>query len=101
MQLSLLGSAAWFWGAALARGAALPGIGALLAGMVGMGMLGALLTFAPAALYAPHAATTQPWGLSPLQDQQLAGLLMWVPAALAYLLPALAQGAAWLRAERG
>ncbi|WBV43454.1 cytochrome c oxidase assembly protein [Pseudoroseomonas cervicalis] len=101
MQLSLLGSAAWFWGAALARGAALPGIGALLAGMVGMGMLGALLTFAPTALYAPHATTTQAWGLSPLQDQQLAGLLMWVPAALAYLLPALAQGAAWLRAERG
>jgi len=25
------------------------------------------------------------WGLSPLADQQLAGLLMWVPAILPYL----------------
>jgi len=32
-----------------------------------------------------HFTSTWPWGLSPLADQQLAGLLMWVPAILPYL----------------
>jgi putative membrane protein len=32
-----------------------------------------------------HLVSTAPWGLSPLADQQLAGLLMWVPAILPYL----------------
>ena len=40
-------------------------------------------------LYAPHLATTAPYGLSPLEDQQLAGLIMWVPASLPYLAVAL------------
>ena len=50
-----------------------------------MGLLAALIVFAPRPLYALHFATTQPWGLSPLADQQLAGLLMWLPASLPYL----------------
>jgi len=32
-----------------------------------------------------HYATTAAWGLTPLEDQQLAGLIMWIPAGLAYL----------------
>ena len=36
-------------------------------------------------LYLAHLASTAAWGLTPLADQQLAGLLMWVPAALPYL----------------
>lgn len=47
------------------------------------GLLGALLTFAPAPLYRPGAAALS--GLSPLEDQQLAGLIMWVPAGLIHL----------------
>jgi hypothetical protein len=47
--------------------------------------IGALIVFAPVPLYMVHLASTAPWGLSPLADQQLAGLLMWVPAALPYL----------------
>lgn len=62
---------------------------ALLATATQMGMLGALLTFSPAPLYAAHFLTTEPFGISPLEDQQLAGLLMWVPAALPYLMAAL------------
>lgn len=90
MQLSLLGAAFALWRAALAP-AAHPGsaIFALLATMVQMGMLGALLTFARSPLYVPHLGTTQAFGLSPLADQQLAGLIMWVPASLPYLVAAL------------
>lgn len=88
MQASLLGSAVWFWSAI--RGASpLPAAGGLLVAMVAMGLVGAVLTFAERALYAPHLATTAAWGLSPLQDQQAAGLIMWVPAAAIYLLAAL------------
>jgi putative membrane protein len=57
--------------------------------MVAMGALGALLTFSRSALYAPHWLTTQAWGLSPIEDQQIAGIVMWAPASLVYLLAAL------------
>ena len=45
-------------------------------------MLGALLTLAPRPLYAIHELTAAPWGLTALEDQQLGGLLMWVPGGL-------------------
>ena len=38
------------------------------------GLLGALLTFTDQPVYAPHFLTTASWGLSPLEDQQAAGL---------------------------
>jgi putative membrane protein len=47
-----------------------------------MSLLGALLTFATVPLYSVHEFTTGAWGLSWLQDQQLGGLVMWVPAGL-------------------
>ena len=52
---------------------------------VQMGLLGALITLAPRALYAPHALTTTAWGLTPLQDQQLGGSIMWVPGCVVFL----------------
>jgi cytochrome c oxidase assembly factor CtaG len=61
------------------------------------GALGALLTFAPSLWYPAYARTTGPWGLSPLDDQQLGGLIMWIPGSLAYLVAALALFAQWLR----
>lgn len=48
-------------------------------------LLGALITFASQPLYRSHLPTTQQWGFTPLVDQQLAGLIMWVPPALLYL----------------
>jgi putative membrane protein len=60
-----------------------------------MSLLGALLTFAAVPLFSVHEFTTATWGLTLLQDQQLGGLVMWVPAGLlltAY--SALALGAA-------
>lgn len=60
----------------------------LLAGtltFVHMGLLGAVLTFASRPLFQWHLFTTWPWGLSPLQDQQLGGTLMWVPGIALFL----------------
>lgn len=89
MQLSLLGTGVLLWRAVLRdtrTGAALL---VLLATVVQMGFLGALLTFAREPLYPAHFLTTAAFGLDPRQDQQLAGLVMWVPAALPYLAAAL------------
>ncbi len=80
MQASLLGTAWLLWREILATHAR--ALALLLGTVVQMGLLGALIVFAPSPLYAAHFDTTWPWGLSPLEDQQLAGLLMWVPAML-------------------
>lgn len=79
---------AWLlWWSVLAAGRRqlLRGLAALLATLAHTGMLGALLAFAPRPLYGGEAAA--------LADQQLAGLLMWIPGGLAYLLAALRIGA--------
>jgi cytochrome c oxidase assembly factor CtaG len=69
----------------------------LFATALSTGALGALLTFAPTLWYPAYAATTAAWGLSPIDDQQLGGLIMWIPGSLAYLVAALAIFAEWLR----
>ena len=46
--------------------------------------LGAGLTFLPP-LYAPYLAVPRIWGLSPAADQQLGGLIMWVPGNIVYI----------------
>src|SRR3546814_5156702 len=84
---------------ALLQSSAAKAAAALLAMMVQRGLLGALLTFSGSALYAPHLLTTQAWGMSSLQDQQLAGLIMWVPAAGLYLGAAMFLLARWFRQE--
>jgi putative membrane protein len=86
MQGSLLGAAVLFWATVLGREQA-PGVAvmATLGGYVQMALLGALLTFAPDSLYAIHATAPLAFGLSPLSDQQLGGLIMWVPAGVPFL----------------
>jgi putative membrane protein len=59
-------------------------------------VLGALLTVASRLWYPLYAARAEPWGIDVLQDQQLAGLIMWVPAGVLLGLLALALFAAWL-----
>lgn len=95
MQLTLLGSAIGFW-RAVRSAPPTTGVAALLVAMVQMGLLGALLTFTPQPLYAWHMVTTQSWGLTPLEDQQLAGLIMWVAGAGLYLAAALRLANNWL-----
>ncbi len=85
MQISLLGSAWLLWRAILASARPGAALVALAATIGQMGLLGALIVFAPRPLYLVHLASTAAWGVAPLTDQQLAGLLMWVPAMLPYL----------------
>lgn len=89
MQVTIAGSAAVWW-AKVVPAEAPAAAAMLLATMVSMGALGALLTFAPRAFYEPHWISARAWGLSALEDQQIAGIVMWAPASLVYLLVALA-----------
>lgn len=100
MQATLLASATLLWRAALRPGAEAHGIAALIGTVAQMGMLGAIITFAPRPLYFAHWLTTEAWGLSALEDQQLGGLIMWVPAVLPYLAVAAWLGMRLLAAPR-
>ncbi|MBU8975865.1 MULTISPECIES: cytochrome c oxidase assembly protein [unclassified Lysobacter] len=98
MQVTLLASAWVMWRAILAPstpiGSALVALGATIGQM---GLLGAVIVFAPRPLYLVHFASTYAWGLDPMSDQQLAGLLMWVPAVVPYLIAGLSIAASGLR----
>jgi putative membrane protein len=59
-------------------------------------VLGALLTFAPHPWYPSYVASTAAWSLTPLEDQQLGGLIMWVPAGVILFVIGLALFAAWM-----
>lgn len=99
-HLSFLLSALLFWWALfyahgrLAYGAA---VFYVFTTAVHTSILGALLTFSPHLWYPLYSNTTQAWGLTPLEDQQLGGLVMWVPAGLVYLAAGLWLFAAWLK----
>ncbi|WP_106639080.1 cytochrome c oxidase assembly protein [Allosphingosinicella vermicomposti] len=98
MQASILLPSIFFW-RALRAASGPAGVVALLATMVLMGLLGALITFSGNPLYAPHALTTLPWGYTQMDDQQLAGLIMWAPSAGFYLGAALLLLGRWLSRE--
>lgn len=91
MHITMILSALWLWGVLLdrrrAQAAMVIGVG--LATSTQMSLLGAAITFASHALYAPHAATTAAWGVSQLLDQQLGGAIMWVPGGVIFLAAAM------------
>lgn len=65
------------------------------------GALGALIAFSPHVLYPIYQSTTMQWGLDPIEDQQLAGIIMWIPAGILMTILGVALFAAWLgEAER-
>lgn len=101
---SFLGAALLFWWVLLHRLAQREraGIGVLylFTTAVHTSLLGALLTFAGEPWYAAYAETTASWGLSPLEDLQLGGLIMWVPGWLPYLVALLAVASRWLAERR-
>jgi putative membrane protein len=76
------------------------GLGVLLVFAMAMQsvFLSVLLTFARTPWYSGYAETTAPWGLDPLTDQQLAGVIMWIPAGGIYLAVALVLLVTWIRA---
>jgi putative membrane protein len=87
-HISFFVPALLFW-RALLDGAAKRRVGAAFAAafvtFMHTGLLGGLVTMAPEPLYAAYLGHTELWGLTALADQQLAGLLMWVPMGLPYL----------------
>lgn len=59
-------------------------------------LLGAGLTFAPP-LYAPYIAAPRAWGISAATDQQLGGLIMWVPVNISYIIVMSALFLRWMQ----
>ncbi|HEY0406833.1 MAG TPA: cytochrome c oxidase assembly protein [Pyrinomonadaceae bacterium] len=100
-HLSFLGSALLFWWALIHGRRGLMGYGAAVLYMfttsLHSGVLGALITFARSPWYPAYANSTASWGLTPLEDQQLGGLIMWIPAGLVYIIAGLALMAGWMR----
>lgn len=63
-------------------------------------LLGAVLTVSDSPLYSAYLdPITRQWGLSALEDQQLGGIIMWVPAGVVYLAAALYLMLKWIRAS--
>jgi cytochrome c oxidase assembly factor CtaG len=65
------------------------------------GLLSALLVFSKNAWFPIHDGRTAAWNLTPTEDQQLAGLIMWIPAGLLLIGAGLALFAAWLGESEG
>lgn len=103
MHISLFGTGIWLWrellGSPVSRA-----LQALVAGTVSsmqMGLLGAVLALAAHPLFAAHLFTSEAWGLTPLADQQLGGVLMWVPGIALFLGVALRSfGQLWRTLDR-
>jgi cytochrome c oxidase assembly factor CtaG len=103
-HLSFLLTALLFWwamahGRAGRSGYGLAGLCLFLTSLVG-GALGALMAVSTSPWYAPYAAMGMtPWGLGPAEDQQLAGLVMWVPGGAFHAAAALFFLYNWLKAS--
>lgn len=100
---TFLASAYLVWSAILgptrvrvSRGLGLLGVFTL--GLQGI-FLSVLLTFAQEPFYAEYLAPPAAWGLDPLTDQQLAGVLMWIPAGFIHTGVALYLLVSWLREQ--
>jgi putative membrane protein len=95
-HVCFLVSALAFWWALVRRAEHGSAVLHLFATMVHTTLLGALLVLAPRVLYLRQTEDALQFGLTPLQDQQLAGLVMWVPAGTVYAGAALAFAALWV-----
>jgi putative membrane protein len=103
-HVSFLGTAILFWWVSLhpsgrrtlGYGAAVLYVGVTLCQS---GALGALLMFSTQAWYPLHAAGERLAGITPLEDQQLAGLIMWIPAGTVYVTAAAALFMKWMHAD--
>jgi cytochrome c oxidase assembly factor CtaG len=84
-HLCFFGTAALFWWGIEHGRYGRAGLGMavvfVFATAVHSGTLGALLTLSPRLWY-PEYDVSHSWGLTALEDQQLAGLVMWIPAGL-------------------
>lgn len=100
-HLSFLVAALVFWAALLeerVRERQGAGVLYLFTTTVHTGVLGALLTFATHPWYSAYVDRAPLWSLAPLEDQQIGGLIMWVPASLVYVGAGLFLLARWIGA---
>jgi cytochrome c oxidase assembly factor CtaG len=99
-HLSFFLSGLLFWSALYGAGRSTMSYGAGVLYVFGTaihcGALGALLTFSSVLWYPIYADRTAAWRLSPLQDQQLGGLLMWVPSGIVFIAIGIVLFARWL-----
>jgi putative membrane protein len=88
-HISFLGSALLFWWSVLRQHQTPkhygPGLFYIFATAAHTSVLGALLAFTTTPWYPVYAETVEAWGLSPIEDQQLGGFIMWIPPAFVYL----------------
>lgn len=100
-HVCFLGTAVWFWQAVFRSPRRRAHLGVAVAYLfttaMHTGALGALITFAGKPWYPRYTETAAAWGLTGMEDQQLGGVIMWVPSGLSYVIAALAIFAAWLR----
>ncbi|MCS0606652.1 cytochrome c oxidase assembly protein [Massilia solisilvae] len=102
---SFLFSALLFWWAVLGKqvgsGARGHAMISLFSTMMHTGALGALFTFSESVWYPAYGDSAwHAFGLSAVEDQQLGGLIMWIPGGLAYVAAGLALMAGWLAVRR-
>lgn len=99
-HVSFFGTAILFWWALLRGRARTRGYGAaafyLFITAIHSGFLGILLSLTKTVIYPDQTVAAPEWGLTPLEDQQLAGLIMWVPAGVVYAAAALAMVGIWI-----
>lgn len=104
-HLCFFGTALLFWRAIIAAAAtaraAIAGMAAALATLVHGGFLSALLGLSPEPIYPASTFWAPLWGMTPLEDQQLAGAIMWVPAGAAYLVAGLLLASRLVRSASG
>jgi putative membrane protein len=103
-HLSFLLTALLFWWAMLHGRERRVGIavGCLFFTATISGALGALMAFSSSPWYAGYASSgLDAFGLTPAEDQQLAGLLMWIPGGLVHVVAGLALFAQRLRGDEG
>ncbi|TPJ39973.1 cytochrome c oxidase assembly protein [Mesorhizobium sp. B2-3-13] len=97
---SFLGTALLFWWVILPRSGRQQAYGSAVMHLfftsLHTGLLGVLLLLSPKLWYPQNAAGAALWGLTPIEDQQLAGLVMWVPAGLIYGGAALLLAGLWI-----
>jgi putative membrane protein len=83
-HISFLGTALLFWWTLLGGHGRRLGYGGAVVYVftttVHTSVLGALLTFAARPWYTPYFLTAPAWHMSALEDQQIGGLIMWIPA---------------------
>jgi len=95
-HLSFLLTALLFWWSLLRRANYGTATWHMFATMIHTSILGALIALAPSVLYRSQTLHASDWGLTPLEDQQLAGLVMWVPAGTIYAGATLVFAALWI-----